>query len=156
MTLWQEYRKPSSISEAIKDLTTSPQPSLPIAGGTDLLLDMKQSRHPAVHTLVDLTDVPELNVVELRGEKLYIGAAVSISRITANPLVNEHAQALIEACHLIAGPQVRNTATLGGNIAHALPAADGTIALTALGAQVEIADHDGLHIKPLTEIFKGP
>ncbi len=116
---------------------------MPIAGGTDLLLDLKQGRHAPVHTLIDLTFVSEMSLLELRGDDLYIGAAVSVNRVALDPLVGTHAQALVEACNLIAGPQVRNTATLGGNVAHALPAADGTIALTALNAQAEVASPAG-------------
>ncbi len=69
----------------------------------------------------------------------YIGASVPVNRVATTPEVAHHAQALTEACNLIAGPQVRNVATLGGNVAHALPAADGTIALLALDAKAEIA-----------------
>lgn len=156
MNLWQEYRQPTSISEAIKDLQNAPAPVVPIAGGTDLLLDIKQGRHTPAHTLIDVTGVPEMNAIELRGQELFIGAAVPVNRITSNPLVIEHAQALVEACDLIAGPQVRNTATLGGNVAHALPAADGTIALVALDAQAEIASPEGLRRMPFVELFLGP
>jgi CO/xanthine dehydrogenase FAD-binding subunit len=63
---------------------------------------------------------------------------------------------LVEACVLIAGPQVRNVATLGGNVAHALPAADGTIALLALDAAVEIASLAGDRRVPLSDLFLGP
>jgi len=63
---------------------------------------------------------------------------------------------LTEACDLIAGPQVRNVATLGGNVAHALPAADGTIALLALNAQVEVAGTTGTRRIPFKELFLGP
>ncbi|MEA3326005.1 MAG: FAD binding domain-containing protein [Chloroflexota bacterium] len=156
MSLWQEFRQPTSISEAIEDLTKAPAPVVPIAGGTDLLLDMRQGRHPPAYTLIDLTTVPEMNRIEKRDEVIYIGACVSINRILANPLVGEHAQALLEACDLIAGPQVRNIATLGGNVAHALPAADGTIALVALDATAEIASPDGLHQMPFLDLFLGP
>ena len=143
MNLWQEYKRPASIAEAIQALTSASGPAMPIAGGTDLLLDLKQGRHAPVHTLIDLTFVPEMTALELRGDELYIGAAVPVNRIALDPLVGTHAQALVEACNLIAGPQVRNTATLGGNVAHALPAADGTIALTALDAQAEVAGVSG-------------
>jgi CO/xanthine dehydrogenase FAD-binding subunit len=156
MNLWQEYKRPASISEAIQALTSASGPAMPIAGGTDLLLDLKQGRHAPVHTLIDLTFVPEMSVLELRGDELYIGAAVPVNRIALNPLVGTHAQALVEACNLIAGPQVRNTATLGGNVAHALPAADGTIALTALDAQAEIASPAGMRRMPFTALFLGP
>ena len=156
MTLWNEFRQPISISGAIEDLTTAPQPAVPVAGGTDLLLDIRQGRHAPPQTLIDLTGVEEMNLIELRADEVFIGAVVPINRLTAHQLVQEHAQALIEACSLIAGPQVRNTATLGGNVAHALPAADGTIALVALDAQAEIADPDGLRRVPFIDLFLGP
>jgi CO/xanthine dehydrogenase FAD-binding subunit len=156
MNLWQEYKRPTSLEEAIQALKNTPGPTLPIAGGTDLLLDLKQGRHTPVHTLVDLTFIPEMTALELRGEELFIGAAVPVNRVALAPLVGEHAQALVEACNLIAGPQVRNTATLGGNVAHALPAADGTIALTALDAQAEVAGVSGVRRMPFTSLFLGP
>ncbi len=156
MNLWQEYKRPASITEAIQALTTASGPVMPIAGGTDLLLDLKQGRHAPIHTLIDLTFVPEMSLLELRGDELYIGAAVPVNRVALDPLTGTHAQALVEACNLIAGPQVRNTATLGGNVAHALPAADGTIALTALEAQAEVASPAGTRRMPFTSLFLGP
>jgi xanthine dehydrogenase FAD-binding subunit len=156
MNLWQEYKRPASVADAIHALTSAPGPALPIAGGTDLLLDLRQGHHPPVHTLVDLTFIPEMSALELRGEYLYIGAAVPVNRVALDPLVGTHAQALVEACNLIAGPQVRNTATLGGNVAHALPAADGTIALSALDAQVDVAGTSGTRRVPFTSLFLGP
>ena len=156
MNLWQEYKQPVSLSEAIEELTNAHLPAMLIAGGTDLLLDIKQGRQQPAHTLIDLTAVSEMVVIEPRGEALFIGAAVPINRITQHAMVIEHAMALVEACNLIAGPQVRNTATLGGNVAHALPAAEGTIALTALDAQAEVADATGIRRLPLNDLFLGP
>ena len=156
MNLWQEYKRPASVSEAIRALISATGSVMPIAGGTDLLLDLKQGRHAPVHTLIDLTFVPEMSLLELRGAELYIGAAVPVNLIALDPLVGTYAQALIEACNLIAGPQVRNVATLGGNAAHALPAADGTIALTALEAQTEVASPAGTRRIPFTSLFLGP
>ena len=156
MNLWQEYKQPTSLGEAIQALSTAAGPVMPIAGGTDLLLDLKQGRHSPVHTLIDLTSVHEMTALEVRGEDLFIGAAVPVNRIALDPLVGLHGQALVEACNLIAGPQVRNTATLGGNVAHALPAADGTIALTALDTQAEIAGISGSHRVPFPSLFLGP
>jgi len=156
MTLWQEYRKPTSIEETIDDLSNSPPPFALIAGGTDLLLELKQMHRPSVHTLIDVSEVSEMNLIELRGDELFIGAAIPINRLLSSSLLQEHATALIESCKLVAGPQVRNMATLGGNVAHALPAADGTIALTALGAEVEIADRNGLQRRPIEKCFSGP
>ena len=156
MNLCQEYKRPTSVTEAVQSLASASGPALPIAGGTDLLLDLKQGHHSPIHTLVDLTFIPEMSSLELRGDELFIGAAVPVNRVALDPLTGTHAQALVEACNLIAGPQVRNTATLGGNVAHALPAADGTIALTALEAQVEVAGISGPRRMPFTSLFVGP
>jgi len=156
MNLWQDYKRPTSVAEAVQALASASGPALPIAGGTDLMLDLRQGRHSPVHTLVDLTFIPEMSALELRGDALYIGAAVPVSRVARDPLVGAHAQALTEAANLIAGPQVRNTATLGGNVAHALPAADGTIALTALDAVAEVAGVSGTRKMPFTSLFLGP
>lgn len=156
MNLWQEYKRPASVAEAIQFLTSAPGSALPIAGGTDLMLDLQQGNHPPVHTLVDLNFIPELKRLEIRDGELFIGAGVPLSQIAASPLVAEHARALTEACGLVGGPQVRNVATLGGNVAHALPAADGTIALTALGAQASLADLETARRVPLADLFLGP
>ena len=134
----------------------APKPLAPIAGGTDLMLDLAQGRHAPVQTLVDVTSVAEMIALEQRGDELFVGASVPVNRIALDPLVGRHAQALVEACELIAGPQVRNTATLGGNVAHALPAADGAIALTALDAQAEVASLSGTRRVPFTSLFLGP
>lgn len=156
MNLWQQYLRPTNLSQALQAFAEATAPILPIAGGTDLLLDLEQGRHAPVHTLLDVTSIAEMKALEVREAELFIGAAVPVNRIVHDPLVGAHAQALAEACNLIAGPQVRNVATLGGNVAHALPAADGTIALLALNARAEVADASGTHRLPFTELFLGP
>lgn len=156
MSLWKEYIHPQTVQEAVLALANAPDPSCAIAGGTDLMLDLQQGHHQPVHTLVDLTSIPELRALEIRGDELYIGAGVPHNHIVDSPLAQQHARALVEACGLIGGPQVRNSATLGGNVAHALPAADGTIGLLALETQAEIASPEGRRRMPLGEIFLGP
>jgi carbon-monoxide dehydrogenase medium subunit len=156
MNLWQEYLRPTNLSQALKAFAEASGAALPIAGGTDLLLDLEQGRHAPVHTLVDVTSIAEMTALEVRGDEFFVGAAVPVNRIVLDPLAGAHAQALTEACNLIAGPQVRNVATLGGNVAHALPAADGTIALLALNAQAEIADCSLTRRVAFQELFLGP
>jgi xanthine dehydrogenase FAD-binding subunit len=172
MNLWQNYIRPKNLTEAMDAFANAPRPLAPLAGGTDLLLDLEQGRHAPVQTLIDVTSIAELSLLELRGYELFVGAAVPVNRIVHNPLTAQHAQALVEACDLIAGPQVRNVATLGGNVAHALPAADGTIALLALDAQAEIASFAPIAVPseapaavlggvatrriPFKELFLGP
>jgi CO/xanthine dehydrogenase FAD-binding subunit len=155
MNLWQNYLRPRTLAEAMDAFSSAPRPLAPIAGGTDLLIDLEQGRHSPVHTLVDVTEIEELLALEIRDDTLFIGASVPVNRIVLDPLAVAHAQALTEACELIAGPQVRNVATLGGNVAHALPAADGTIALLALNAEAETASASGTCRIPFQELFLG-
>ena len=161
MNTWKQYTIARSIEDALGALRSSTGPARPIAGGTDYLLELQQGQHPPVDTLVDVTAIPELACLEVRGRELFIGAGVPVSQVAESPLVRQHAQAVAEACGLIGGPQVRNTATLGGNVAHALPAADGMIGLLALDAQAQVAslDEDGLvkrELRPLLSLFAGP
>jgi CO/xanthine dehydrogenase FAD-binding subunit len=156
MSTWSKYIVAKSVEEALKALATTPGAACPIAGGTDLMLDFQQqSCTSPIYTLVDITNIPELHNLEQRGNSLFIGAGVTVRKINESPLIRRHAMALSEACGLIGGLQVRNMATLGGNVAHALPAADGTIALVALDAKVEIASPIGRRIEPILKIFHG-
>lgn len=154
--MWKRYLFPESLQEAVQALGEAHGRALPVAGGTDLLLEIQQGHHPPVDTLLDVTRIPELNRLERQGNALFIGAAVPVGRIAASEPVNRFATALAEACGQIGGPQVRNVATLGGNVAHALPAADGMIALVALGAEAWVASPDGMRQVPLLSLFRGP
>jgi len=156
MTIWKNYCLAKSLPEALQALADAPGPARLIAGGTDLLLDLQQGRHPPVHTLVDVTRIPEMTILEIRQDRLFVGGAVPLNQVVDSPLIQQHAQALYEAASLIGGPQVRNTATLGGNVAHALPAGDGTIALLALEAMAEVASQQGCRSVPMRELFLGP
>ena len=156
MKLCRNYHRAIDVPDALAALASAPQPARPVAGGTDMLLELRQGKKPPVETLVDITGVPEMCLIEHRGEEIFLGAAVPHNQITSSALLREHTQALVQACGLIGGPQVRNIATLGGNVAHALPAADGTIALFALDAQAEVASKLGRRRVKMDELFKGP
>jgi len=159
MSLWQQYLRPQNLADALQALSVrgdSGEAVAVVAGGTDLLLDLHQGRHAAVETLVDVTDVQEMLEIRQDGEFIFVGAAVPLREVINDDLVRSHFTALVEACELIGGPQVRNVATLGGNVAHALPAGDGTIALLALGAEAEIASANGAKWVSMEELFVSP
>jgi xanthine dehydrogenase FAD-binding subunit len=156
MTIWKNYYLAQSVPDALNALANAIGAARLVAGGTDLLLDLQQGRHPPLDTLVDITHIPEMCRLELQQDGLFVGAALPLNQVVASPLVQQHAQALFDAAGLIGGPQVRNTATLGGNVAHALPAADGTISLLALDAQAEVASLKGTCRLPLSDLFRGP
>jgi CO/xanthine dehydrogenase FAD-binding subunit len=160
MSLWKEYYTPSSIAEALRIRTQHGHDAQFVAGGTDLILDLQQGNHAPLVALVDVTTIQHLNEIHKEGDWIVLGAAVTHSDVEANPLVRRHGAALAESCSVVGGPQVRNVGTLGGNVAHALPAADGTIGLLALGAEVQVCslvDGEVVAIwQPLLSIFVGP
>jgi CO/xanthine dehydrogenase FAD-binding subunit len=156
VALWQRYYQPQSIEAAVALLAELDGRARVVAGGTDLLLEMEQGHKPPVEALIDVTGVAGMGEIVLHGRWLELGAAVTHTQIVGSPLVNRHATCLVESCGVIGGPQVRNVATLGGNVAHALPAADGTTALVALDAEAEIATQGDRIWEPILNLFKGP
>ncbi len=160
MTLWNEYYTPTTIAAALTLLARYDGAAQLVAGGTDLLLDMQDGNHPPVAALVDVTRIEGLTEIREQDGWIVLGAAVTHTQIEHHPLIRQHGMALAESCSVVGGPQVRNVATIGGNVAHALPAADGTIGLLALDAQVQVCtlDEDGVQAawQPLLSIFAGP
>ncbi len=141
MARWQEYHTPSTLAEALALLADYGAGARVVAGGTDLILEMQQGHAPTEPpaALVDVTRIAGLDSIDEQGDCIVIGAAVTHAQVEASELLRAHAAALVESCGVVGGPQVRNVATLGGNVAHALPAADGTIGLLAMGAQAQVA-----------------
>lgn len=127
-----------------------------MGGGTDLLLEIQQGSKPAAEALVDTSRIIGLNSIRREGEYIVIGCAVTHAQIARDALLTRHATCLVEGCGVIGGPQVRNVATLAGNIAHALPAGDGSIGLLALGGEIEVTGASGSHWMPLQDAFLGP
>lgn len=152
----EEYFLAQTVEEALNVLAASDGPARIVSGGSDLLLEIRQGKLPSVATMVDVTEIGEMCRVEICEGFLFIGASVTLSRLANSSLIKEHAQALVDAASLMGNPQVCNVATIGGNIAHALPAADGAIALLALDAQAEVANQKGRYQLPLQALFKGP
>jgi xanthine dehydrogenase FAD-binding subunit len=155
MPTWKNYLLPITLPQAFQFIQSHGTSCQIVSGGTDLLLELQQEHRAPVETLIDVTRIPELNVIEIRAERLFIGAAVPLKQVTESPLVRQHALALSESTGQIGGPQVRAVGTLGGNVGHALPAGDGAISLLALDAQVEVASATGTRRVPLAQLYKG-
>ena len=156
MQLYQEYLKPQTIAEALKYLNSAKGSTAVVSGGTDLLLDIKQGRHDPVDQMIDISGIKEMSQITLEDGFIYLGAAVTHKQIIKAPLLQEHARCVVEGCGLIGGPQVRNVATIGGNVSHGLPAGDGTISLLALDTEAQISSSEGSEWQPLIDIFAGP
>jgi CO/xanthine dehydrogenase FAD-binding subunit len=154
--LWKDYHLPVSVDEAVGLLARYDGKARVVAGGTDLILDLQQGNEHPVEALVDVTRIVGLNEIREEAGFILIGAGVTHTQIVASELLHRKATALVEASYVVGGPQVRNVATIGGNVAHALPAADGTTALNALDAEVEVASFNGRRWIPFTALFLGP
>jgi CO/xanthine dehydrogenase FAD-binding subunit len=126
-----------------------------IAGGTDLLADLKFSPH-SPNVVVDISRAEDLKSITVAGDGLHIGALVTHSQIMKSPVIRETLPALIDAAHSIGAVQTRNLGTLGGNLVTAVPSMDSGPTLMALEATVSIAGPDGRRQVPLTEFFVGP
>lgn len=156
MPLWNEYHLPVSVDEAVGLLARYAGKARVVAGGTDLILDLQQGNEHPVDALIDVTRIVGLNEIREDAGFIVIGASVTHNQIVESVLLHHKATALVEASYVVGGPQVRNVATIGGNVAHALPAADGTTALNASEAEVEVASYSGRRWIPFTSLFLGP
>jgi carbon-monoxide dehydrogenase medium subunit len=147
---------PQSIKEAVRLLEHYDGCARVIGGGTDLLLEIQQGGRQPAEAMVDMSHAAGLDRITKDNDHIVIGCAVTHTKIVEDHHIIQHGTCLVESCGVIGGPQVRNVATLAGNIAHALPAADGSIGLLALGGEVEVTDGSGSRWMPMREAFTGP
>lgn len=150
----QNYVTPRTIQEAVNLLADHGGKARIMAGGTDLVLDIKSGKYEA-ETLVDITRIQELKRVERKGGVLEIGAGVTHNQAAGEPLVDTYAHALAAASSFVGSCQIRNCSTLAGNVVNAQPAADSAVALVALGASVRVAEGEGIREYPVEELYAG-
>lgn len=136
------YMAPKTLGAALQALAGQENAAAVLAGGTDLVLDIREQRK-APQCLVDVSKLPELAGIEQEGAYLRLGAAVTFAQLERSPLVKKHANALWQAAWGMGSPQIRNLATLGGNVANASVAADSPGPLMALGAEVALESAAG-------------
>jgi CO/xanthine dehydrogenase FAD-binding subunit len=130
-----------------------------IAGGTDLMIHLREIRlsgGAASETILDVSRLKELKGLDPEADRPYVGAGVTFHELESDPEVAQYLPLLAQAAATVGSVQVRQTASIGGNVANASPAADGMTALTALGAQVEIASLEGTRMCPLEELVTAP
>jgi carbon-monoxide dehydrogenase medium subunit len=127
----------------------------PLAGGTDLLVDLKEGLTQAKN-LISLQGVNDLRGIEVAENRIRIGALTTPREIASHPLILEHLPALSDAAGSMASPQIRSLATIGGNIASAVPSADLPPSLMAAEATVKLVCSDSPREIPLCDFFTGP
>jgi len=153
--MWKRYYLPSTVKEALDLLRTENGKARVVAGGTDLLLDIKKRRVTA-EALVDITRIPLLKGIRTCGREVHIGAAVTHSEVARSSLIRHNSTALSLACKAVGSPMIRNVATVVGNVARAQPAADAAVALIALDASAEVLTNTGQKsLVPLQRLYLG-
>jgi len=145
------YHRPETLDEAVRLINDSPDGVL-LAGGTDLLVDLKLGKR-AYQDVISLTRVQELGSICTRGDALVIGATATHNQLIHSPLIHEYCYAIVEAAESIATEQIRNTATVGGNLCTAASCADTAPILMALGSSLEIVGESGQRALPLADFF---
>jgi CO/xanthine dehydrogenase FAD-binding subunit len=152
------YVAPTSLEEATQALAVG-EATL-FAGGTDVMVGVNARQQTLAPTLMNLRYLPELRGISLEDGEIRIGATVTITEVLESDLLAQEAPVLVQTADRFASSQIRNAATVGGNICNASPAGDLILPLLVLDAEVELAEWAAGTIArrraPLAEVFTGP
>lgn len=151
---WFDYAAPATLDEALRLYAENPR-ALLLAGGTDLLVQMKVGRKHA-DLVIDVKQIPELNSLQYDEEGLTLGASVPCYRVYGSDVVRRRVPALAETASIIGGTQIQGRASVGGNLCNAAPSADTVPLLIALNAQCRIASASGKRTLPVEEFCVAP
>ena len=151
-----EYHAPASLGEALDHLSRHGDKAKVLAGGTDLLVAMKKRQIQPEH-LINLKGIQALKEMHYDKEGgLKIGGLVTMGELERSTIVREKFGILWDAVNVIAAPQIRSLATIGGNLCSAVPSADTAPPLVALGASLTLAGKNGHRTMLVEDFFKGP
>lgn len=156
----ERYFAPTRLQQALAALGR-PGGAIVLAGGTDLMPQQHAGKLRRAGTLVNIRRVEGLDGITLEGDVLVVGTLVTLTQLMRSALVQRHAPLLVAAAEKFASEQVRNAATVGGNVCNASPAGDLLTPLVALDAEVELARLNGdgstaLRRVPIGAFFTGP
>ena len=149
-----DYFAPKSVSEALSLLARYGEQAKMIAGGTDIMVDIKYKEEPGC--LVNIKRIPGIASIRENGGSLRIGPLVTIRELETSALVRERLPLLWESCHQFASLQIRNTATIGGNVCRASPSGETLAPLLALDAKAKLAFSEGEKVEAFASFFHGP
>ncbi len=151
---WEKYYQVRSALEAVDLLLQFKGEARLIAGGTDLIIQLREGVKRA-GALVDISCVQDLRYIKEDNGRIKIGALTTHAQLAASPLLWKKARVLAQAAASVGSPQIRNVGTVGGNIVNAQPAADTAVALAALDGRTTILTASGEKELPLVELFAG-
>lgn len=150
-----DYEKVFSLQEAYDAVSDSKGVSVFMAGGTDLLVQIKEGKIRP-QRVIDVKGIREMDGLEISEDKISIGALTSIRTLETSSIALEKVPLLAQAAAKLGSVQVRHRATIGGNICNAAPSAEMAPALLALETQAEICGKAGTKVLDLSDFFLGP
>ncbi|MDH3301489.1 MAG: FAD binding domain-containing protein [Acidimicrobiia bacterium] len=150
------YVKPSTAAAVIELLEQHREQARLIAGGTDLIVELDRGAHRSVELLIDVSGIAELaGISETDDDQIRLGAGVTHNQVVASEPCRDRLLPLAQACLEVGSPQLRNRATVVGNVVTASPANDTISALLALGASVELTSAGGVRSVAIADFFTG-
>ena len=152
---WETYKVVRSTEEAFEYIGHFQGKARVVAGGTDLIPQLREKETGDGIALLDVSSIPEMREIGLtdNGEWVMVGAAATMTEIAQSEIIARYGRALAMGASCMGAPQIRNVATIGGNVVNAQPAADGTIPLLALGAEARIISANGERWAALEGLF---
>ncbi len=153
---WHRYLIMENLEQTLEHLGSARGSQRIVAGGTDLLVQIRarEAEEPGL-TLLDISSLEEIRGVRKQNGTLVVGAATTMNELASSPLIRSQARALAQGAGWLGSPQIRNVATVGGNVVTALPAGDAALPLVALGAKAILHSPHGRREISVEDLYQG-